>query len=66
MSESALTIVGVHGSPYSRKMRAVLRYRRIAHRWIVRFSKEDRGIPEVPVALIPIFADSRRAGASAR
>jgi glutathione S-transferase len=55
MSESALTIVGVHGSPYSRKMRAVLRYRRIAHRWIVRFSKEDRGIPEVPVALIPIL-----------
>ena len=55
MSEAPLDIVGAHGSPYSRKMRAVLRYRHIPHRWIVRLSKEDRGIPEVPVALIPIL-----------
>jgi glutathione S-transferase len=55
MSEAPLEIVGVHGSPYSRKMRAVLRYRHIAHRWIVHLSKEDRDIPEVPVALIPVL-----------
>jgi len=55
MSESVLKIVGAHGSPYSRKMRAVLRYRRIPHRWIVRFSKDDRDIPQVPVALIPVL-----------
>jgi glutathione S-transferase len=55
MAEAFLKIVGAHGSPYSRKMRAVLRYRRIPHRWIVRFSKDDRDIPEVPVALIPVL-----------
>ncbi len=55
MSEVPLTIVGAHGSPYSRKMRAALRYRRIPHRWLVRGSKEDRGIPQAPVALIPVL-----------
>jgi len=55
MTESPLKIVGAYGSPYSRKMRAVLRYRRISHHWIVRGSREDRGIPEVPVALIPVL-----------
>jgi glutathione S-transferase len=50
-----LTIVGGYGSPYSRKMRAVLRYRRIPFRWIMRGSAEDVGIPPVPVALIPVL-----------
>jgi glutathione S-transferase len=63
MSEVALKIVGAHGSPYSRKMRAVLRYRRIPYRWIVRFSKEDRDIPEVPVALIPVLVFPGEGGA---
>src|SRR5271163_2122494 len=48
-----LKLVGGFGSPYSRKMRAVLRYRRVAFTWIMRGSAEDVGIPEVPVALIP-------------
>jgi glutathione S-transferase len=55
MSEAPLKIVGAHGSPYSRKLRAVLRYRRIPYRWIVRSSKQDREIPAVPVALIPVL-----------
>jgi glutathione S-transferase len=55
MPSSPFKLVGAHGSPYSRKMRAVLRYRRIPHRWIVRGSAEDVGIPEVPVALIPVL-----------
>jgi glutathione S-transferase len=50
-----LILVGGYGSPYSRKMRAVLRYRRIAFRWIMRGSPEDVGIPPVPVALIPVL-----------
>ncbi len=36
-------------------MRAVLRYRQFSYRWVVRNSKEDHGIPEVPVALIPVL-----------
>jgi glutathione S-transferase len=63
MSEAAIKIVGAHGSPYSRKMRAVLRYRHIPHRWIVRSSREDRGIPEVPVALIPVLVFPADGGA---
>lgn len=55
MANKDLVIVGAHGSPYSRKMRAVLRYRRIPYRWVVRGSREDRDIPDVPVALIPVL-----------
>jgi glutathione S-transferase len=50
-----LKLVGGFGSPYSRKMRAVLRFRRIAFQWIMRGSKADVGLPEVPVALIPVI-----------
>ncbi|MGA7869938.1 MAG: glutathione S-transferase N-terminal domain-containing protein [Candidatus Binatus sp.] len=50
-----LKLVGGFGSPYSRKMRAVLRFRRITFTWIMRGSPEDLGIPDVPVALIPVL-----------
>jgi glutathione S-transferase len=53
MTETPLKIVGVPGSPYSRKLRSVLRYRRIPHVWIQHSSKEDRGLPGVPVQLMP-------------
>jgi len=62
---SQLKLVGGFGSPYSRKMRAVLRFRRIPFTWIVRGSREDVGIPEVPVALIPVLVfpgEAERAG----
>ena len=55
MSDSPLKIVGAPGSPYSRKLRAVLRFRRIPHRWIIRNSPEDADIPRAPVALMPML-----------
>ena len=63
MSTAPLKIVGAPGSPYSRKLRAVLRYRRIPHHWVLRNSRDDRGIPEVPVALIPVLVLPGEAGA---
>ena len=55
MNSPQITLVGAYGSPYSIKMRAVLRYRHIAHRWIVRGSNQDRSLPEPPVAIIPVL-----------
>jgi glutathione S-transferase len=60
----SLTLVGAYGSPYSRKMRAVLRCRRLAFRWIVRGSREDVGIPAVPVDLIPVLVFPGAGGAA--
>ncbi len=58
-----LKLVGGYGSPYSRKMRAVLRYRRFPFRWILRGSTEDVGIPPVAVALIPVLVFAAADGA---
>jgi len=41
------------GSPYSRKLRAVLRYRRIPHAWVHQHSPEARGLPAPRVELLP-------------
>lgn len=46
-------IVGANGSPYSRKLRAVLRYRRIPHVWVHQGTPEAEGLPEPRVALLP-------------
>jgi len=53
MLDAPLRIVGAAGSPYSRKLRAVLRYRRIPHAWVHRGSPESRGLPEPRVDLLP-------------
>ena len=60
-----LKIVGAPGSPYSRKLRAVLRYRRIPHRWVVRGSHADFDTPKTPVALMPVLVFPDRDGAPA-
>ncbi|MCP3988634.1 MAG: glutathione S-transferase family protein [Actinomycetia bacterium] len=49
-----LVLAGQYGSPYSMKMRAVLRYRQIPFRWVLRGSKWD-DIPEAPVPIIPVI-----------
>jgi glutathione S-transferase len=53
MSDQPVRIVGAVGSPYSRKMRAVLRYRRIPHVWINQGSPESHGLPKPRVSLLP-------------
>jgi len=62
MSSTPLRILGAPGSPYSRKMRALLRYRRIPFRWSMRDSKEAAGTPPVPVRLIPVLVFPGEAG----
>ena len=63
MKDSPLAIVGAPGSPYSRKLRAVLRYRRIPHVWVQRGSRESRSLPRPRVELLPqlVFPGAKEA-----
>ncbi len=54
LADHVLVIRGAHSSPYSRKMRAVLRYRHIAHEWVVRGSAFDE-MPQASVPVIPVL-----------
>jgi len=53
MIDHALRIVGAPGSPYSRKLRAVLRYRRIPYVWVHHGSPEARDLPQARIPLLP-------------
>jgi glutathione S-transferase len=64
MAKVELELVGAYGSPYSRKMRAVLRYRRIPFRWVLN-GPDAKDIPPVPVALIPVLVFPGEGGAPA-
>jgi len=67
MDREPICILGAPGSPYSRKLRAVLRYRRIPHRWVVRGSQEARGLPAPRVDLLPqLFLDAEDGSLEAR
>ena len=54
-SQNYLTLLGSPGSPYTRKMLAILRYRRIPYRFLIGSHRSDRDLPRPKVALLPTF-----------
>jgi glutathione S-transferase len=46
-------LVGVGASPYTRKLRAALRFRRLPFRFVVAGSKEAEALPDRPLPLVP-------------
>ena len=55
MSSKPLALRGAPGSPYTRKMLAVLRYRRIPYRFLVGLWSKDEDLPAPKVDLLPTF-----------
>lgn len=53
MSNQVFPLVGAVGSPYSRKLRAVCRYRRVPYVWVHMGSPEAAGLPRPKVELLP-------------
>ena len=52
-TEHDLRLVGVGASPYTRKLRAALRFRRLPYRFVVAGSKEANALPDRPLPLVP-------------
>jgi glutathione S-transferase len=55
-------MMGAPGSPYTRKMRAVLRYRRIPYVFVQQNSPEAKTLPVARVPLLPTFFLPNEAG----
>ena len=48
-------IIGGNGSPYSQKLRAIMRYRRIPHVWVLRSKELREQLTDVQPMLVPIL-----------
>ena len=55
MFSKPIALRGAPGSPYTRKMLAVLRYRRIPYRFLVGLWSKDENLPAPKVDLLPTF-----------
>ncbi len=53
--QSPLVFKGAPGSPYTRKMMALMRYRHIPYRYLIGEAADRAGMPKPPVELLPTF-----------
>ncbi|MCI5043630.1 MAG: glutathione S-transferase, partial [Aquisalinus sp.] len=58
-----LRIVGVGASPYTRKLRAALRFRRVPFQFVISGSKEAEALPDRPLPLVPYLVAPDENGA---
>ncbi len=60
-----LFLVGIGASPYTRKLRAALRFRRLPYRFVIIGSREAEALPKRPLPLVPYLVIPRPDGGPA-